>query len=308
MNSGLHDYSGFIDRERNTTHPNYRMRFNPRDVRILQDIHSYGGLLKDTHIRDLEFPGTHGKAYKRRLTKLFHNGYLARTNAVGTSHSGGVVYWLTEKGAGAVSRGFDGGIPFTQVVFTPVWAHIRHDLKIVDILLAVRQACEESRGEFELREWTLERELRADVKAVPYTTQTGRKTTRKVIPDLYLRIHRRKRHNKPFASRLLLEVDNSTHPHGRFAENKILPGLKWVKSEAYKQRFGEKRGRWLVVTKSRARLDFLRETAQRVAGNEAFLWNFAVASDLTAESIFTQPIWYPGDLQRQPVALFPAHA
>jgi hypothetical protein len=308
MSSKFDDYSAFVDRERDTTHPNYRMRFNPRDLRILQDIHSYGGVLKDTQLRDLEFPGTHGKACTRRLIKLFHNGYVARTSQAGTSHSGGTVYWLTQKGAGQVAPGFDGGIPLSQFVLHPFWAQIRHDLKIVDILLAVQGACAQSRGEFELREWMAERDLRADVKAVPYTTLSGRKTIRKVIPDAYLRIHRHKLDRNPFSSRLLLEVDNSTHPNGRFAENKILPGLKWIKSDAYKRRFGDRRGRWLVVTKSMRRLEYLRETAHRVAGIEAFLWNFTTFDDLTPQTIFTQPIWYRGGEESQPVALFPTHS
>jgi hypothetical protein len=281
------------------------MQFNARDQRILEHIYSYGGALSEAQLHRLEFPNASRKACTRRLIKLFHNGYLARTSKTGTSHSGGTVYWLTKQGAGQVAPGWDAGIPLSQFVLDPAWSQIRHDLKIVDFLLAMQQACEGSKGAFKLREWLTERELRAEVKAVSYTTLSGRKTSRKVIPDAYLRIERRKPGQKPFSSRLLLEMDNSTHPNGRFAENKILPGLQWIKGESYRQRFGAARGRWLVVTKSRERLEYLRETTHRVAGKEAFLWNFTTFDDLNPQTILSQPIWYPGDLQRPSVALFP---
>ena len=39
-----------------------------------------------------------------------------------------------------------------------------------------------------------------------------------------------------------------TEDNPRFGEEKVLPGIAYVRSEVYAQRFGDKSGRWLVVT------------------------------------------------------------
>jgi hypothetical protein len=96
-------YSSFVDRQRHPSRPHYRMQFTQRDLRILEHLHFYGGVLSDDHLQALEFPATKGKACRGRLSKLFHQGYLARSTRVGTVYSGATVYWLTPQGAREVA-------------------------------------------------------------------------------------------------------------------------------------------------------------------------------------------------------------
>ncbi len=54
--------------------------------------------------------------------------------------------------------------------------------------------------------------------------------------------------------RYLLEIDRSTEDNPRFFREKILPGLAYIKTKAYEERFGHRSGRWLVVTTGEKRL------------------------------------------------------
>lgn len=297
-------YSGFIDRARHPERAHHKMAFVERDARILEHVHYYGGVLKAVHLLDLEFPNTSGKACQRRLTQLFHNGYLLRTSKVGSVHCGGTVYWLTKQGAREVAASAADQRSLSSFVVSPVWSQIRHDLRIVDLVLAIQRACAQSRGEFKVHEWLTERDLRTEALSVQYVTRAGATATRKVVPDAYLQIDRHTGKGEPFHSRLLLEVDNSTHPHRRFADYKVLPGIEWVKSAGYKKRFGAPRGRWLVVTKSEQRLTYLKETIERVAGKAAAVWYFTTFEQVSDQTILTAPIWQRGG-GTTPTALFP---
>jgi len=296
--------SSFIDRARHPERAHNRMALVERDVRMLEHVQYYGGVLRADHLLDLEFPGTRGKACQRRLTRLFHNGYLLRSSKVGSVYCGGAVYWLTRKGAREIAAGAADHPSVSSSGVSPVWSQIHHDLRIVDIVLAVQGACAASSGEFKLREWFTERDLRQEATSVPYVTRAGVTASRKVIPDAYLQLERHTGSGQPFYSRLLLEVDNSTHPQRRFADDKVLPGIAWVKSAGYTKRFGAPRGRWLVVTKSEQRLSALKETSERVAGKAAAFWYFTTFAQISPETLLSAPIWQRGGTPL-PTALFP---
>lgn len=63
--------------------------------------------------------------------------------------------------------------------------------------------------------------------------------------------------------RYLLEIDRSTEDNPRFLREKILPGLAYVKSQAYTDRFGHRSGRWLVVTTGERHLANMLSQAER---------------------------------------------
>lgn len=296
--------SSFIDHERHPERAHHKMAFVERDVRILEHVQYYGGVLRADHLLQLEFQGTHGKACQRRLTQLFHNGYLMRTSKVGSVYCGGTVYWLTKQGAREVAAGTADHSSLSPFVAAPIWTQIRHDLRIVELVLAIQRACAQSRGELEVREWLTERDLRMEMMKVPAITPAGKRGLRQVIPDAYLQIDRHTGQGEPFHSRLLLEVDHSTHPQRRFADHKILPGIEWIKSAGYKKRFGAARGRWLVITKSEQRLLHLKQTTERAAGKDAIFWYFTTFEQLSAQTVLTEPIWQRGGLSTS-VTLFP---
>lgn len=290
-------YRSFIDTNRRPTSQWTALHLTERDKRIFESIYAYGGVLAPRHIQQLIFPATTGRACQLRLSRLFHQGYLARTKQIGT------YYWLTRRGMSEIAADVLGGIPQSQFGFTPRWAQLDHDLRIVDILLAIQQACAASGGALKVNQWWVERDLRGQVMAGQSRKQAG--VLRSVIPDAYIQIDRCREGQQSFRSRLLLEVDNGTHPNPRFAEHKVLPGLEWLKSKAYKQQFGAARGRWLVVTTSDKRLAYLKDTVQRVAGKQAIIWHFTTMSQLTTQTVLTEPIWQRAGDRSQPIALFP---
>lgn len=277
------------------------MVFTSRDGRILEHINEYDGFLADYQVKELEFTGM--RQAQDRLGKLFHNGYLNRTNRNGKASFGAMIYWLTRKGAEHIAAST--GIPIEELAWTKQLPHslVQHNLLVNDFTFILEQACKQAER-LELGYWINESAFRTNPDRVEYRSLTGKKAARNIIPDRFFYIVRQDGEKK-FYSRLLLELDVATHPNKRFADQKILPGIAYLHSEAYHRRFGSKSGRWLVVTTSQNRLAYLKETAERAAGREAMLWYFTTFEQVSAESVLTAPIWLPGG-KEAPIALFPS--
>jgi hypothetical protein len=274
------------------------MVFTERDGRILEHIHQYDGFLADYQVLELEFQGV--RQTKMRLGKLFHNGYLERVNRRGSIRFGCSIYWLAPKGAKYVAdkrgeewRGF-------RYLKQPRWSKVEHDLQTNDFTIMVQKACL-SNPDLELYEWVSDSVFRADQDEVEYTLLNGKKTKRRVIPDRYFRVDRAA---GDFVGRLLLELDNATHPNQRFADQKVLPYTAYLRTDAYRRRFGSNTGRWLVVTTSLKRLEYLRDTTTNAAGKNARLWHFTTFDQVRVETVLTEPIWLPAG-EDEKVALFP---
>ena len=289
--------SDYMDQDR---HPdNWPMVLTDRDGRILEHIHEYDGFLADYQVKDLEFTGM--RQARDRLGKLFHNGYLNRTNRRGRTRFGTMIYWLSAQGAEYVA-GVQ-GVPREELRWMKQLREdlVPHNLLVNDFTLILQQACAQSE-EFNLYHWINESVFRADPDKVEYTTSTGKRTGRNLIPDRYFLVEREG--DRLFRSRLLLELDVATHPNKRFADQKVLPGIAYLRSEAYQKRFGSQSGRWLLVTTGDRRLSFLKETTERVAGRDATVWYFTTFDRVSVETMLTEPVWYKGGSQ-EPVALFP---
>lgn len=291
----LNDYQ---DRKRNARGHNWRMLFTDRDGRILEHIWEYDGFLTDYQIRELEFSG-HRQA-QDRLGKLFHNGYLNRTNRQGTAAHGAMIYWLTRQGAEYVAQ--VKGLPWEGFRYARnLKRSMEHDILVNDFTIILQKACA-GKDDVTLIDWINESTFRADRDRVEYTNLMGRVVKRDLIPDRYFLIERRGRQR--FRSRLLLELDNATHRNKRFADDKVLPGIAYIRSHMYEARFGVKKGRWLIVTTSDQRLGFLKETTERVAGRDARIFYFTTFERVTAETVLSRAIWFRGG-EETSVALFP---
>lgn len=289
----------FSDVER---HPdNWPMVLTPRDRRILQHIHTFDGFLADYQVQRLEFTGM--RQCQDRLAKLFHNGFLNRTNRRGRTSFDSMIYWLTSEGAEIVAGGSnqDWSDFRWQKQLRPDL--IEHNRLVNDFSLDVLEAIGLA-PDLSLYLMVNESVFRSDSDRVTFQTQTGKRAQRNIIPDRFFIIEREDE-PKPFRSRLLLELDLATHPNNRFADQKILPGIAYLHSDAYLQRFGSNSGRWLVVTTSLRRLAYLKETAERAAGRDSMLWYFTTFEQVSAESVLTAPIWLPGG-KEAPIALFPS--
>lgn len=294
------DYKYYIDYNRK---PNKKTQLvlTERDIGVLEDIYLYGGILSANHIQMLRFAGSSERVRQGRLGPLFHQGFISRTSLAGRALAGTMVYWLTKLGARQVAASLEREDVLKNYMRQPKFMEIRHDLKIVDVLIAVRQACSAS-NTFEFLDLVVERELRSRAVSVSYTSMEGRRARQKVVPDAFFVIDRVDG-ERTFRSRLLLEIDFATHPNKRFAETKVLPGVAWLRSEDYTRRFGAARGRWLVVTKSMQRLGFLKRMTEIAARDDAQVWYFSTFDQVHPDTFLTAPIWYrAGD--EQPIPLF----
>lgn len=176
----------------------------------------------------------------------------------------------------------------------PRWSQLAHDLAVVDTRRAVEQAAR-ALPSLTVEQWISESEFRAALTVVEYTMRDAnghtRRKTHGVIPDSGFIIvdESRKQHGLPARARFLLEVDMGTHDTNSFLQEKVLAGLAYVQSPAYKTRFGENTGRWLVVTTSEVRLKHLIRQAQHVVTNGAFL--FSTYQEVVTRNVFTSRIW-----------------
>jgi hypothetical protein len=268
------------------------IRLTKRDRRILEMIYAFDGMMSLRQIDRLFFSGSGGTWPRERLRMLFDNGYLNMPDSdnVHRIPLGETIYFLGKKGAALVS-GLQGGVskdlPWRR---QPRWSLISHDLAVNDFRIAVMQAVQSSRS-LTLHRWVPESEFWAHPDKVEYKAAGGKARIRRVIPDGFFTIRR------PHVSRprvmeelaFLLEIDMGTEDNPRFAREKVRPGVAYLHSQAYKERFGIVYGRWLVVTTSQKRLENMRAQTERAGGSDLF--TFTTFDEICSETVLSRPIW-----------------
>ena len=260
------------------------MRLTERDRRILEAVHSYDGVLSFTQIRRLFFTGK--SQTEQRLKLLYQHGYLTRLNKDQRTRLSEMVYWLDKKGAELVAS-LD-GTPIREFYWRkePRWFQIEHDLAVTDFRLHLMGACSQD-TEIQLENWIPESEFWAYPDKVTYPFQ-DKKLRRHIRPDGYFMLN-----TGAHRIRYLLEIDRSTEDNPRFYREKILPGIAYLKSEAYEKRFGHRSGRWLVVTTGERRLANMLTQAQHAKVNGLFY--FTTFDKVTPETVLHSPIWKRAD-------------
>jgi hypothetical protein len=208
-----------------------------------------------------------------------------------------MVYWLDEQGAKYVASLRGQTMAEFSYRVDPRWSLVPHDLAINDFRISVMEACQQH-PHLELAEWIPSGEFWAYPDTVEYVKPNGTKDRRKVRPDGYFIILI---NGQP--RRFLLELDRATEDNPRFAREKVLPGIAYLRSDTYARRFGHASGRWLVVTTGERRMRNMRQQARQVAGRDANLFYFTTFQAITPSDLLTAPIWYPGG-ETEPAVLF----
>ena len=302
-----------------SAHP---MRFQQRDESILQTIQSYDGVLARRQIKQLFWKDTSTQAMERRLSLLFHNHYLNWPNGEQrrTRPIPEPIVWL----------GWRGILHFAEQQFSietpepkndgenqmrvlesrlrkkgiywqrePHWSQLAHDIATNDFRMQVEKAVSKLPS-ITMEPWQTEGSFRRDMDIITYEyiNRKGQKEKLKhgIRPDGFFTLvdHLRQINNQPAKARFLVEYDNSTHPLYRFGKHKALPGLKYIRSEAYRKRFGFNSGRWLVICKSEQRLKNLKTQTEYILGNQASNFLFAVTNKINYQTVLTIPIWHKG--------------
>lgn len=298
------------------------MRFQVRDGEILQAIYERDGVLARRQLKDLFWPGKTIRAMEKRLAKLHYRGYIAwpsplerRTRPIPEP-----IVWLDWKGiiwvAGqsGISVALPTGSNENQLrklenslrdqgvhwLREPRWAQLAHDLQVADFRLCVEKAVKKL-PTVSLEEWVCESTFRAKMDIVEYERRDKsgkvKRFKKGVCPDGYFALvdESRRIQGSAARARFLVEVDMATHDNPNFGKEKILPGLAYLLSSDYLNRFGDNSGRWLVVTTGERRMLNLKRQAEAEAGDKgAAAFYFTTFDQIHAESLFFKPIWYRG--------------
>jgi hypothetical protein len=115
-----------------------------------------------------------------------------------------------------------------------------------------------------------------------------------VFPDSYFEIVNidLKKQNKPYKIRFLIEVDMSTHNPGRFGRTKVAPGVAYIFSREYKERFGANSGYWLVIAKGgQTRIKNMMRQTEEQANDKVDIFFFTSLIELDGVNPLTSPIW-----------------
>lgn len=305
------------------------MRFQKRDGEVLQAIYQYDGVLARRHLKEMFWPDKTWRAMEMRLSRLYHQGYLDCPNAVQqqTMPIPEPVCWLGWKGALWLAG--ERGTPVEQPktinesqlrvlerrlregdinwLREPRWSQLKHDLAIIDVRLAVEKAVKEL-PYLTLETWIPESVFHSQMDVVQYTLPglDGRVRTIKkgVRPDGYFEIVDRKRQQQilPARARFLVEIDQATHDNPSFGREKVTPGLAYLRSQAYKVRFGDNAGRWLIITTGQTRLKNLITQTRQSVGLAANVFFFSVFDELDRGNVLTSPIWWQaGEKEKVPL-------
>lgn len=267
------------------------MRLTPRDQRILEALHAFDGMLSFRQIQRMYFTGE--SQAEQRMKLLYQNGYVDRPNQDQRRRLSEMIYWLDRKGAEFVAS--INGSTLTEFGWRkePRWFQVDHDIAVNNFRLDMIEACSKT-PDISLETWTPESEFWAYPDTVVYK-YSNRDVRRKIRPDGFFMVT-----VGDTRIRYLLEIDRSTEDNPRFLREKILPGLAYLKSEAYKQRFGHRSGRWLVVTTGERRMENMIHQARRV--NTKGLFYFTTNEQICSETILKTPIWRRVD-RDEPVPL-----
>jgi hypothetical protein len=309
------------------------MRFQQRDGELLLAIQAYDGVLAQRHIWRKFFKGKSKRAMQKRMSKLVTAGYVDRTTVQPHYRDAEnlVVYWLNWRGIlyvaqqsgveveepdndnenqmrGLAARLSKQGIRWVR---KPPWGwKLQHDLKASDFRIAVEEAVS-ARESLVLTTWLGESIFRRQPDTISYTLKGAddrlRSGKQGVIPDGYFAILdiERKARGVSSVARFLLELDMATHANGVFGDKKVAPYFAYIDTPAYKERFGQNNGQWLIVTTGQRRLENLMRQAKLVVGDSArqrfFFTTFprcfreAPDGQLEVNDVLAMPIWQRAD-------------
>jgi len=262
------------------------MRLMERDKRILEAIHAYDGLLSFSQIQRIFFSNKSQAELRMRL--LYQNRYVNRPNFEQRRRVPEMIYWLDRNGAELVASLNGTLLQEFNWRKEPRWFQVEHDLAVNDFRLDIEAACRASTA-VSLETWIPESEFWSHPDQITYKSNDIQ-MKRKIRPDGFFTLttggHR---------FRYLLEIDRSTEDNPRFLREKVLPGLAYLKSEAYTERFGHRSGRWLIVTTGERRLSNMLRQTQRA--DTRGLFYFTTYEKLSVKTVLSSPIWRRADRQ-----------
>jgi protein involved in plasmid replication-relaxation len=255
-----------------------RMLLQPRDREIMKAVYSFR-MLSRTQIETLfDFKCT--RRVNSRLRKLYDHHYLSRSFLPTVRGSAKAIYYLGPRGISVVAE--DLGIDLNSIkrkckaISKLRELFFSHALELNDIRIAFSLAIE-NHHEMELERWINDNDCKQEYHAV----DLGKTSIRRFRPDGYFRFCYQ---GKLYS--FFLEHDRSTMTLGRFT-GKVKSYIDFGVLGYYRQRFGVKYFRVLVITKTRERLNNLKKAVETVT--DKLFW-FTTIEQVTPNTVFG-PIW-----------------
>lgn len=294
-------------------------RIQIRDIRIIDEISEYGGMLSRRQIMSSHWPDSGSqRAMQKRLSKLKDAGYLDYPSRYQYRNYPipEPIVWLGPLGALLAAehrnirvaepasfsrdelRGLQRRLKEEGFLWLrePRWMSIRHELTCSHLRRHFERAINK-RPNIELINWFHEGHFLTDMDIIEFSFKgrDGRSIARRkgIRPDSYFIFVDKDRQSRgmPATARYLLEVDMATHPNRRFVADKAFPGVAYIKSEAYKKRFESSDGIWLVVTKGEGRVKNLVKRVRDALKRDAAVFRFTTMEELAANDALSSKIW-----------------
>jgi hypothetical protein len=264
------------------------MRLTARDQQIIDWVYELRFTTQE-QVRQLLFSPKASSSCRRRLTLLYHNGYLDRRLIPLRSRFGAnrAAYCLDRRGAQLIA--FLRNTGRSKLAWRPAdndreLYFLEHNLASNQVRICATLAARDLNYGLV---WTDERSLkmRAMRDLVADPKHPGERLA--VIPDGYCRLD-------TGAGRqcFALELDRATVEEKPFKE-KVRALGEWKVTGAYKRRFGTDSLRVLFVVapneRDKHRLHRIKAWTE-AEGGESLFW-FAHLTEITPATIFTTPIW-----------------
>ena len=260
------------------------MRLTDRDKRIVEAVYQLRFLTRD-QIKLLEFEKGSMTACQRRLSLLYHNGYLSAVHKpIPTGYgSSKRVYCLSKKGAALIAHLYSEKeareIKWNEKYNKVEPFFIEHILAINDVRIAFLKAALATK-EYELF-WFNEQEVKAWKEKVDDPEDSSK--TLPITPDAFLYLI-----GKDKKAYYFLEVDRATESNRRWRD-KIKGYVEYVKSGKYQARFKTEALRVLTISTSKDRIANLMKTTRSV--ENAYFFLFATFDQVKDNNIIFKPVW-----------------
>ncbi len=268
----------------------------PRDVQILRILVRYY-VLNRNQIQRLCFPNdSHGRITRRRLEVLVEGHYINRQAMLFCHpHEGPAapVYFPAQRGVDILAAESDDERILTTPTQTPIPHHVQHWLGISDLHIALDEAIEGD-PDAKIADWVNEYDIVNKDESQPerrFRLYTLLRDSPRLVcaPDAAMLLTCRG-HAKTF----YFEFDRATTGVQQVANSKTQGYAVSAEIGLARKHFPQATFDGftvLCVTPNERRRNTLRNAIADKPG--AKLWRFAASSELTPETVFRQPIWYP---------------
>jgi hypothetical protein len=273
------------------------MQLTARDIRIVNWVYEMRFATRE-QIERLEFSPSTASYCKRRLSLLFHHGYLSRTfiHAPGSFGSAKAIYCLAGKGMRLLAHELKTDIDWRQADNRRELYFLQHTLAGNDFRTYVTMASAQRGLSLD---WTDERTLkRGEMKDyVADPRHSGQKLA--VIPDGYFRLT-----GPQGTTAFALELDRGTVEEKPF-KTKIRALGEWKLSGQYAKRFGTESLRVLFVVAPNERDPHRVGRIKRwseAEGARSLFW-FAAIEDINDSTVLDEPVWQVAGRQEKAALL-----